>query len=58
MEFHLVKLFAETPVAESRRHAVRAECINNFSRANFISHRVEIKAETLRNVGYFLNCPL
>ena len=58
MEFHLVELFAEAPVAESRRHAVRPECINNLSRANFVSHRVEIKAESLRNVGYFLNCPL
>jgi len=47
--------FAEAPVAEPGRHAVRPERVNDVRGANFVAHRVEIKPEIPRDVRNFFD---
>ncbi|MNL88593.1 hypothetical protein D3C87_2183910 [compost metagenome] len=46
-----MKSLPEAPMAEARRHAVRAEGVDNVGGANFVAHRVEIEAESFGNLG-------
>jgi len=55
LHFHAVKRFAEAPVMEAGRHAVRPERVNDVGGANLVAHRIKIKPEPAGDFRNFLD---
>ncbi|MNN37749.1 hypothetical protein D3C81_1517120 [compost metagenome] len=53
LKLHFVKGFAKAPVAKSGWHPVCAERVDDIGWADFISHRIIIKSESIGNLHDF-----